>query len=313
MKLRNKKVFIGTSGGVNSAAVIIDTINRIKCGDVPKELHLMYVHINQHSDDTLPFVQALIAYSKHHFPKAVYWQNHVDVLKYFEEAKMIPHPTASPCTRKLKTEPMAYYKQENQIDIDLVGYVNNESSRLKGMISAITGEKEERIKIEQYLKNGLQNGMFETIHFPIFNLTTEECFSKVKEAIGWYPSIYDLMWTDKRLLPFLKSMKGVMPEDARQIALKYAQRGYGWLKSERIFNHNNCLPCKNMQTWQYWLIKLFYPEHFKAAMQLCEKLNLYYGRNKKEFNEAMMLYTSFGRHDYEVNFQEQSCGACALG
>ena len=66
-----------------------------------------------------------------------------------------------------------------------------------------------------------------------------------------------------------------------------------------------------IKVWQFWMVKLFYPEYFEAAMKLCEELGKYYGRDKSEFNEAMIIYTSFGREDFEVGFEEQSCGVCA--
>ena len=48
---------------------------------------------------------------------------------------MIPHPTIAPCTRVLKIEPMMKYANENQIHIDLVGYVKEEGRRIKNMHS----------------------------------------------------------------------------------------------------------------------------------------------------------------------------------
>lgn len=41
-----------------------------------------------------------------------------------------------------------------------------------------------------------------------------------------------------------------------------------------------------MQTWEYYLVKLFYPSYFENAMKTAEKLNSHWGRKADELNEA---------------------------
>lgn len=306
----DKKVFIGTSGGINSAAVIVKTIEAIKAGDVPSELHLMYCHIDEHSPDTLAFVEALRSYCIHHFPATKYYQTQHSILEYFEKSKMIPHPTASTCTRQIKTEPIEEYKSRHCIDIDLIGYVKQEKIRIKNLVSKKTGQEKKDVDVDYYIANGLQDGLFHKIEFPTVGMTDEDCFTIVDNAIGWHPSIYDLLWTDSRIIPFLESVKDIMPIGHFNIAIKYALRGFNDAKSIRVFAHNNCLPCKNMQTWQFWLVKLFFPKYFAAATATAKKIGSYYGRDEKEY-EKIIIYTSFGREPYEVDYKEQSCGTCA--
>lgn len=309
--IKDKKVLIATSGGINSAAVLIDTIRMIHAGDIPKELHLLYVHINQHSADTLPFVTALVAYAKHHFPETKYTQYNYDVLNYFREVKMIPHPTSNVCTKNIKSVNIDRYKGQHGIEVDLIGFVKQERSRIKAVASHIIGIPKEKVNVDDAIQNGIRDGFFEETFFPTAEWTDEDCFTEVKKAIGWYPSIYDILWTDARILPFLESINGQMPEEDRQIALKYATRGYGWDKSVRVFNHNNCLPCKNMQVWQFWLVKLFFPKLFDDAVALSKELGKYYGRSEMDY-EAVKIFTTFGREDFEVGYKEQSCGVCAF-
>lgn len=309
--MKDKNILIGTSAGINSAAVLIDTIQKIKSGVLPRSLHLVYIHINQHSPDSEPFVNALVAYAKHHFPETVYFKYHYDILDFFEEQKMIPHPKANVCSRIIKTENIEKYKEQHEIDIDLIGYVKQEKQRIKGLVSKITGEDKNKIDADYYIEHGVKRGN-ETIIFPIAKWTDEECFDIVEKAIGWYPSIYNIFWNDERVIPFLESVRGIMPEDARKIALKYAERGHGFSGSKRIFNHNNCLPCKNMQVWQFWLIKLFFPKYFDEAVEASKRIGAFYGRSEMDY-EAVKIYTSFGREDYEVGFEEQSCGICKVG
>ncbi len=319
--IKNKKVSIGTSAGINSAAILINVIDRIKQGEIPSELHLIYVHINQHSPDSEPFVDALVAYAKHHFPKTInpkYYR--YDVLDFFKEQRMIPHPKADVCSRKIKTENLTKYKSEHGIEVDLIGYVNTEKFRINNLVNNICKRQsvapilnsKGETDVNYYIENGLESGMFEKIYFPIAGISNEDCFTKVKNAIGWYPSIYDIFWTDERIIPFLESVKGVMPEKDRQIALRWCAKGSGMDGSIRVFNHNNCLPCKNMQVWQFWLVKLFFPEFFEAAVKASKEIGAYYGRSEADY-EAIKIYTSFGREDFEVDFKEQSCGSCVIG
>lgn len=306
--IKNKRVGIGTSGGINSAAIIVWLVeNLIKKGITPLELHLIYIHINQHSPDTLPFVHALVEYTRKYFPDTVYYQENNDILEFFKKQNMIPHPTADTCTRLIKTERINAYKKQNLIDLDLIGYVRTERTRIKTFASRINNIPKDRVNVDAVIEGGLSNGFFEEILFPIAKMSDEECFEMVKEYIGWYPAIYDILWTDERIIPFLDSVKDQMPEEARQIALNYAKQGFGFSKTKRVFNHNNCLLCKNMQTWQMWMVKLFYPTYFEASIKTAQEIKAYWGRSVDD------MYMSFGREDYEVGFEEQSCGVCKFG
>ncbi len=44
---------------------------------------------------------------------------------------MIPHPTISPCSVKLKIKPREKYVAENDIDFTMVGFVRGETKRMK--------------------------------------------------------------------------------------------------------------------------------------------------------------------------------------
>lgn len=234
-----KKVLIGLSGGINSAAVLCWLAKQPKEFN-PKELHLFYAHFEEHSPDTLDFVLDLLDYAKKHFLKVRYMQTNNSVLDFFFEQKMIPHPTIAPCTRILKIVPMMEYAAERNIDIDLVGYVKTEMRRIKNMHAKNPETKE-------------------TKAFPIAGEDNEWCFELVKNELGWYPKIYDIR--DK--------------------------------KGKRIFTHNNCLPCKNMQTEDFQQVKEFYPEYWQKAMDLSEKLNKHWGR------KADVFYTTFGTNEYQ--------------
>jgi len=179
---------------------------------------------------------------------------------------MIPHPTSNVCTENIKSKNLREYRGEKGIEVDLIGFVKQERSRIKAVTAQITGLKKENVNIDDAIENGVQNGFFEQTFLPTANWTDEDCFAEVKKAIGWYPNIYDILWSDERIMPFLESVKGQMPENDRQIALKYAKRGYGHDKSKRVFNHNNCIPCKNMQVWQFWICKLFFQNYLMRQL-----------------------------------------------
>lgn len=245
---RNVKVMIGLSGGINSMAVLVWLANyELK----PKELHLFYAHFEEHSPGTLEFVLAGVEYAKRNFETVIYKQTNNSVLDYFREQKMIPHPTAAPCTRFLKIEPMVTYAFENGITVDLVGYVRTEKRRVKNMQS-----------------KGADN-LFMSKQFPILQQDNEWCFDVVKKEIGFYPAIYDI-----------RNAKG-----------------------KRVFTHNNCLPCKNMQIDDFEEVKEFFPDYWQKAMDLSNELKKYWGRSEDDF------YTSFGRPD--LGMDKQPCEVCA--
>ena len=245
---RNVKVMIGLSGGINSMAVLVWLANyELK----PKELHLFYAHFEEHSPGTLEFVLAGVEYAKRNFETVIYKQTNNSVLDYFKEQKMIPHPTAAPCTRFLKIEPMVTYAFENGITVDLVGYVRTEKRRVKNMQS-----------------KGADN-LFMSKQFPILQQDNEWCFDVVKKEIGFYPAIYDI-----------RNAKG-----------------------KRVFTHNNCLPCKNMQIDDFEEVKEFFPDYWQKAMDLSTELQKYWGRSENEF------YTTFGRPD--LGLEKQPCEVCA--
>ncbi|MGB0861419.1 MAG: phosphoadenosine phosphosulfate reductase family protein [Saprospiraceae bacterium] len=258
----DKRVMIGLSGGINSMAVLVYLAKMVK--EKPKKLFLFYAHFSEHSTETQKFVLSGYNYAKKHFEEVVFEQTNNSVNDFFISQKMIPHPSVAPCTRILKIEPIVRFMKKNQIDVDLVGYVRSENRRIKNQ-----------------LKRGVTNK-----EYLISHLDDNDCFSLVKKEIGWYPSIYDIKWNDKQIINFLKCHKDFIPTKQYIIALKYAVRGYGYNGSSRVFSHNNCLPCKNMQTWEYYLVKLYYPEHFNKAMETAEKLNAHWGRKADDLNEA---------------------------
>ena len=130
--------------------------------------------------------------------------------------------------------------------------------------------KEEKRRIKNMHKKNPST--VNTKGFPISNKSSEWCFSIVEKEIGWYPSIYNI-----------RDEKG-----------------------NRVFTHNNCLPCKNMQMSDYKEVQKYYPEYWKKAEDLSKELKKHWGRNSQEF------YSTFGREDWEVGFQKQSCEVCAF-
>src|SRR5688572_17948921 len=171
--MNGKRIMVGLSGGINSAAVLIWLI---LSGYKPLEVHLYYAHFREHSPDTFQFVADLIRYARKNFETVHVTITKNSVIDFFRNQKMIPHPAISPCSRKLKIEPMSKYCFDHKIDIDLIGYVKSELKRRA---------------------NGAydpQMTMFEAVkEYPIGNFTDEWCFEIVKKHIGWYPAIYDIL------------------------------------------------------------------------------------------------------------------------
>ena len=101
----------------------------------------------------------------------------------------------------------------------------------------------------------------------------------VKKYIGWWPALYDLIWSEEDYLEGLCEKSDI---------------------GKRIFKHNNCLPCKNMYPKQIKAIKKYFPPYYLKAIKLSADLGSFWGRNEAEF------YTKFGR---DLG-QDSTCEAC---
>lgn len=239
-------ILIGLSAGINSAAVLCWLV---ESGIKPKTVHLYYAHFYEHSPDSFQFVADLIRYARKHFNVKVKITKN-SILGFFKKHKMILHPMNPACSDWLKIRGINKYAFENDIKIDLVGYVKHElKRRSKGQISA------QRKDIFSLVKK-----------YPIGEFTDEWCFDIVKKHIGWYPQIY-----------------GIIND-----------------KGERVFKHNNCLPCKNMYPKDIENVRQYYPEYYQRAIKLSSELGKYWGRNEVDF------YTKFGR---DLG-QENTCQNC---
>ena len=257
-----KRILISLSGGINSAAVLAYVAKYVE--QKPKMLFLYYSHLAEHSDDTFQFVMDCVKYANKHFDGVFFEYSMNSVNDLFTSMNFIPHPRVPACTKVLKIVKILDFQRKHNIDLDLIGYVKGENRRIKRQI-----------------KNKALNKAY-----PISHLTDADCFSLVEKEIGWYPAIYKIKWNDKRITPFLKCHKDTMPPEQYRIAMKYASRGYGYGGSTAVFSHNNCLPCKNMQTYEYYLVKLFFPDKFEKAMKVANITGSHWGRSADSIAKA---------------------------
>lgn len=235
------KVLVPLSGGINSAAVLC-LLGEYHPEDLkPKELHLYYAHFKEHSPDTFKFVADCIRYARRKFANVKVKITRHSVNKFFVEQHMIPHPMISPCSEKLKIIPMQTYDARHGIDFVLVGFVKEEFGRY---LRAVKRQKFTGRTKDQY---------------PILNITDENCLSIVKQVIGWYPAIYDIRWTVEHFNLGLCRRHEI---------------------GERVFTHNNCLPCKNMTKRQLVTVGIFYPHYARAAEATAAQIpGAYWGRD----------------------------------
>lgn len=241
-----EKVLIGLSGGINSMAVLCWLAEQ---QDKPKEVHLFYAHFYEHSPDTFQFVADGIRFARKNFETIKVKITKNSILSFFRDNKMIPHPAVGVCSRELKIEVAAKYAFENNIKVDMVGYVKHELKRR-------AGKQQENIQTDLF---SLQKT------YPIGAFTDEWCFEIVKKHIGWYPEIYDIK-----------------------------ENG------ERVFAHNNCLPCKNMYPKDIENVKKYFPSYYMQAMRLSAELGKFWGRDEAIF------YSTFGR---DLG-QDSTCEVC---
>lgn len=254
-------VLVGLSGGINSAAVLCLLASWPEAYK-PRTLHLFYAHFEEHSPDTYQFVEALISFARMKFKNVVVKITYNSVLSFFADEKMIPAPALSPCTRKLKIIPMHEYMIEHSITVDFVGYVKEEIRRVRNMAK----KTDNSIVGRSVTIDGIKKV------FPISDKSNEWCFVIVNECIGWYPLIYTLKFNDKGLIKFMtKNLHRLSPDNRQQMINKLGKR-------KRVFPHNNCLPCKNMQEEDYLFVEYFYYEYYKKSIELSEQLKAHWGR-----------------------------------
>lgn len=99
--------------------------------------------------------------------------------------------------------------------------------------------RHERRRIKRQQERGVTKA-----RYPIAHMSEADCFSIVEREIGWHPAIYDI--TDAR--------------------------------GRRVFTHNNCLPCKNMTLPQIRAVGEHFPEHYRRAVEMAERIGNYWGR-----------------------------------
>lgn len=237
----HSKVLVPLSGGINSAAVLCVLGDHHPDHLKPQALHLYYSHLKEHSPDTFSFVADLIRYARKKFKAVQVTVTRASVNKYFIEQRMIPHPTLSPCSRDLKFGPMQAYDRAHAIDYVLIGFVKHEYGRYL--------RAQEKAK-----KAGRTKDVY-----PSLNLTDDDCFEIVKQAIGWYPAIYDLRWSTADAALGLCSPRSI---------------------GKRVFTHNNCFPCKNMSSVQIGAVGRYLPQHAARAQATAAQIpGAYWGRD----------------------------------
>jgi len=172
------KVLIPLSGGINSAAVLCELADAPIEYD-PLELHLFYAHLREHSKDTPRFVTDLMRFARKRFKNVFCRITRASVLEYFRRERFIPHPSKSPCSDHLKIQPLDRYCNENDIDLDLIGWAKEEFKR-------------RHARAQKYEPAPALFQLYAKKEYPLKEIQNEACFEIVKAKIGWYPKIYDI-------------------------------------------------------------------------------------------------------------------------
>jgi 3'-phosphoadenosine 5'-phosphosulfate sulfotransferase (PAPS reductase)/FAD synthetase len=169
----DKRILIGLSGGINSAAIICFLATEYPKEYLPKEIHFFYAHFDDHSPDTMDFVLDCVKYSYQKFNRVFVKITHQSMEQFCTESNMIPHPTNSACSRLMKREPIMEYYDEQDLDFDLVGYVRSEKNRIERQQS-------------------YNNAQSKNKAYPIITMTDHDCEVICEKEIGWIPAIYKI-------------------------------------------------------------------------------------------------------------------------
>lgn len=153
---------------------------------------------------------------------------------------------------------MMAYMAEMGITHNPIGYVHGEAARRGGNMA-----KRTKTTFGTVEEKGIK------IQFPISEYDDEWCFNVVKQAIGWYPAIYDI-----------RNVKGA-----------------------RVFGHNNCLPCKNMNVRQLADVETHFPDYMARARDTESAVGRHLGRDEVAY------YAQFGKHERDPN-AGTPCGMC---
>lgn len=235
-----EKVLLPLSGGINSAAALC-VLGEYHPEELkPAELHIFYSHFREHSPGTFRFVADQIRYARKKFRVVkVVIQRH-SVNAFFLSEGIIPHPTISPCSQRLKIQPRLDYAESEGIHAQLVGFVRTEFKRYK--------------RQQKYVaKEGVRT------EYPTLTMTDEDCFRLVKAVVGWYPAIYEIRYSEEDFRAGLCSKKEI---------------------GKRVFGHNNCLPCKNMTKRQLLTVGRYFPAYAARAQATAEAIpGAYWGRD----------------------------------
>src|SRR5690554_6246603 len=100
---RNEKVCLGLSAGIHAMTVLWWLANYQY---TPNDIYIFYAHFKEHSPDSLEFVLSGVEYAKKHFDNVIFQYTENSIIDFFEQQKMIPHPTFAPCTSDLKIKPV---------------------------------------------------------------------------------------------------------------------------------------------------------------------------------------------------------------
>jgi len=224
------KVLIGLSGGINSMAVLCWLAEQpVK----PSELHLFYAHFKEHSPDTFQFVADGIRFARKEFETVKVKITKNSIIDFFRVQNIIPHPVVGVCSKKLKIEVAFTYAFENDITIDLIGYVKHELKRR-------ANKQQANLQVDLF---GLQK------QYPIGEFTDEWCFEIVDKYIGWHPVIYDIVDNEgkrvfkhnnclpcKNMYPAdIEAVKQYYPEYYMQAMNLSAELGSFWGRDEAVF------------------------------------------------------------------------------
>lgn len=244
--LSRERPMIGLSGGINSAAVLVYVCAVLPEHHRPRDLFLFHADLVEHSPDTVAHVAACHAWARRNFRQRGLDPDRVRFS--MRSASVVDFFERERFIPHRVLTPCTEHLKLIPMRAWAQSHVEAGHGPTCDLIGFVTTEDTREDNNNERQRNGAWSCSGGDNVFPIRHLTNADCLRLVDEHIGWHPAIYDIRQPDGR----------------------------------RAFSHNNCLPCKNMNTRALERTGQHFPKRAKRAVDMAERIGSYWAHDEAD-------------------------------